>query len=134
MLRNSRGLTATVSDRVTGRLLLGSGRAFTIDAAQGISTKGEHINALSRGTAAASVRNSRGLTATVSDRVTGRLLLGSGRAFTIDPAQGISTKGEHINALSRGTAAASAFKMYTAESCATGRTHTSRREPSSALY
>lgn len=70
------------------------------------------------------LRNSRGLTATVSDRVTGRLPLGSGRTFTIDAAQGMSTKGEHINALSRGTAAASAFKMYTAETRATGRRHT----------
>ena len=36
----------------------------------------------------------------------------------------MSTNGDHINALPRGTAAASAFKMYTAESRATGRTHT----------
>ena len=55
---------------------------------------------------------------------TGRLLLGFGHAFTIDAAQGMSTKGEHINALPHGTGATSAFKTYTAESRATGRTHT----------
>ena len=36
----------------------------------------------------------------------------------------MSTKGEHINALPHGTGATSAFKTYTAESRATGRTHT----------
>jgi hypothetical protein len=36
----------------------------------------------------------------------------------------VSTKGEHINALPHGTGAVSAFKTYTAESRATGRTHT----------
>lgn len=36
----------------------------------------------------------------------------------------MSTKGEHINALPHGTGAVSAFKTYTAESRATGRTHT----------
>ena len=51
-------------------------------------------------------------------------MLGFGHAFTIDAAQGMSTRGEHINALAHGTAATSAFKTYTAESRATGRTHT----------
>ena len=51
-------------------------------------------------------------------------MLGFGHAFTVDAAQGMSTKGEHINALPRGTATTSAFKTYTAESRATGRTHT----------
>ncbi|HZZ25206.1 MAG TPA: hypothetical protein VFE60_22755, partial [Roseiarcus sp.] len=60
----------------------------------------------------------------LSDPKTGRLLLGFGHAFTIDAAQGMSTKGEHINALPHGTGATSAFKTYTAESRATGRTHT----------
>ena len=36
----------------------------------------------------------------------------------------MSTKGEHINALPHGSGATSAFKTYTAESRATGRTHT----------
>ena len=36
----------------------------------------------------------------------------------------MSTKGEHINALPHGTGVTSAFKTYTAESRATGRTHT----------
>jgi hypothetical protein len=36
----------------------------------------------------------------------------------------MSTKGEHINALPHGTGATSAFKTYTAESRATGRTWT----------
>ena len=75
------------------------------------------------------LRNARGQTAEIdwkrlSDPKTGRLLLGFGHAFTIDAAQGMSTKGEHINALPHGTAATSAFKTYTAESRATGRTHT----------
>ena len=57
VLRNARGQTAEIdwkrlSDQRTGRLLLGFGRAFTIDAAQGMSTKGEHINALPHGTGA----------------------------------------------------------------------------------
>ena len=75
------------------------------------------------------LRNARGQTAAVdwkrlTDRRTGRLLLGFGRAFTIDAAQGMSTRGEHINALPHGTHTTSAFKTYTAESRATGRTHT----------
>jgi hypothetical protein len=94
------------------------------------ATIGNDIVEVVRKTAAGLVlRNARGQTAEVdwkrfSDPKTGRLLLGFGHAFTIDAAQGMSTKGEHINALSHGTAATSAFKTYTAESRATGRTHT----------
>ena len=94
-----------------------------------LGSNGDIVEVVSKTASGLALRNARGLTAaadwkTLSDRATGRLLLGSGRAFTIDAAQGMSTKGEHINALPRGTAAASAFKMYTAESRATGRTHT----------
>ena len=49
------------------------------------------------------------------DQKTDRLLLGFGHALTVDSAQGI-TSGEHINALPRGTAGATAFKAYVAES------------------
>ena len=75
------------------------------------------------------LRNARGQTAEIdwkrlTDPRTERLLLGFGRAFTVDAAQGMSTKGEHINALPHGTGATTAFKTYTAESRATGRTHT----------
>jgi len=44
-----------------------------------------------------------------------RLLLAYGHALTVDSAQGI-TSGEHINALPRGTAGATSFKTYVAES------------------
>lgn len=60
----------------------------------------------------------------LSDPETGRLLLGFGRAFTVDAAQGMSTRGEHTNALAHGTAGSTAFKTYTGESRATGKTHT----------
>ena len=51
----------------------------------------------------------------MKDQKTDRLLLGFGHALTVDSAQGI-TSGEHINALPRGTAGATAFKAYVAES------------------
>lgn len=60
----------------------------------------------------------------LSDPITGRLLLGFGRAFTVDAAHGMSIKGEHINALPHKTAGSSAFKTYSGESRATGRTYT----------
>ncbi len=49
------------------------------------------------------------------DARTGRMLLGFGHAVTIDSSQGRTT-GEHINAMPRGTAGATGFKTYTAES------------------
>ena len=51
----------------------------------------------------------------LKDQRTSRLLLGFGNAITVDSAQGI-TSGEHINALPRGTAGATGFKAYVAES------------------
>lgn len=60
---------------------------------------------------------------TLTDRKTGRLLLGFGHVLTVDAAQGI-TSDEHINALPRGTAGATAFKGYVAESRARGTTWT----------
>src|SRR5207249_1601833 len=75
------------------------------------------------------LKNSKGRTGEVEwrrlyDDNTGRLLLGFGRAFTIDAAQGMRTKGEHLNALAHGTAGTNAFKIYPSESRATGRTYT----------
>ena len=49
------------------------------------------------------------------DIKTDRLLLAYGHALTVDSAQGI-TSGEHINAMPRGTAGATSFKSYVAES------------------
>ena len=94
-----------------------------------IGSNGDIVEVVRKTAVGLVLRNSRGQTAEIdwkrlSDQRTGRLLLGFGRAFTIDAAQGMSTKGEHINALPHGTAATSAFKTYTAESRATGRTHT----------
>lgn len=60
---------------------------------------------------------------TLTDRKTRRLLLGFGHVLTVDAAQGI-TSDEHINALPRGTAGATAFKGYVAESRARGSTWT----------
>lgn len=51
----------------------------------------------------------------ITDRDTGRLLLGYGHCLTVDAAQGI-TSAEHINALPRGSAGITAFKGYVAES------------------
>lgn len=95
----------------------------------GVGNNGDIVEVAGKTAQGLVLRNARGVAVNVdwkllSDRQTGRLLLGPGRAFTIDAAQGMSTKGEHINALPRGTAAATAFKFYTAESRATGRTHT----------
>jgi hypothetical protein len=75
------------------------------------------------------LRNDRGQVGEVEwrrlrDPQTDRLLLGYGRVFTVDSAQGMSTKGEHLDAFSRGTHATTAFKAYTGESRATGRTFT----------
>ena len=49
------------------------------------------------------------------DQETGRALLSYGHASTIDSSQG-NTTDEHINAMPRGSAGATGFKMYTAES------------------
>ena len=101
-----------------------------IDGRRGsIGNNGDIVEVLARSRTGLVLRNERGLVGDVewrriTDKETGRLLLGIGRAFTIDAVQGMSTKGEHINALTRGTGAASAFKTYTAESRATGQTHT----------
>jgi hypothetical protein len=94
-----------------------------------IGNNGDIVEVVRKTAAGLVLRNARGQTAEIdwkrlSDAKTGRLLLGLGHAFTIDAAQGMSTKGEHINALPHGTGATSAFKTYTAESRATGRTHT----------
>jgi hypothetical protein len=94
-----------------------------------IGNNGDIVEVIGKTAAGLVLRNARGQTAEIdwkrlSDQRTGRLLVGFGRAFTIDAAQGMSTRGEHINALPRGTGAISAFKTYTAESRATGRTHT----------
>jgi hypothetical protein len=94
-----------------------------------IGSNGDIVEVAGKTAAGLVLRNARGQTAEVdwkrlSDPRTGRLLLGFGRAFTIDAAQGMSTRGEHINALPHGTGATTAFKTYTAESRATGRTHT----------
>jgi hypothetical protein len=94
-----------------------------------IGNNGDIVEVVRKTAAGLVLRNARGQTAEIdwkrlSDPKTGRLLLGFGYAFTIDAAQGMSTKGEHINALPHGTGATSAFKTYTAESRATGRTHT----------
>ncbi|MCW2318585.1 post-segregation antitoxin (ccd killing protein) [Rhodoblastus acidophilus] len=94
-----------------------------------IGNNGDIVEVMGKTAEGLVLKNARGVIANadwkcLSDKTTGRLLLGPGRAFTIDAAQGMSTKGEHINALPRGTAGTTAFKMYTAESRATGRTHT----------
>jgi hypothetical protein len=94
-----------------------------------IGNNGDIVEVVRKTAAGLVLRNARGQTAEIdwrrlSDPKTGRLVLGFGHAFTIDAAQGMSTKGEHINALPHGTGATSAFKTYTAESRATGRTHT----------
>jgi hypothetical protein len=94
-----------------------------------IGNNGDIVEVVRKTAAGLVLRNARGQMAEIdwkrlSDPRTGRLLLGFGRAFTIDAAQGMSTKGEHINALPHGTGATTAFKTYTAESRATGRTHT----------
>jgi len=60
---------------------------------------------------------------TLKDSRSDRLLLGFGHALTIDSAQGI-TSGEHINALSRGTAGITAFKSYVTESRHVTQVHT----------
>jgi hypothetical protein len=94
-----------------------------------IGNNGDIVEVVRKTPAGLVLRNARDQTAEIdwkrlSDPKTGRLPLGVGHAFTIDAAQGMSTKGEHIHALPHGTAATSAFKTYTAESRATGRTHT----------
>jgi hypothetical protein len=90
-----------------------------------IGNNGDIVEVMGKTAAGLILRNARGQTAEIdwkrlSDQKTRGLLLGFGRAFTIDAAQGMSAKGEHINALPRGTGAISAFKTYTAESRATG--------------
>jgi hypothetical protein len=90
-----------------------------------IGNNGDIVEVVGKTAGGLVLRNARGQTAEIdwkrlSDPKTGRLLLGFGHAFTIDAAQGMSTKGEHINALPHGTGATTAFKTYTAESRATG--------------
>jgi conjugative relaxase-like TrwC/TraI family protein len=98
-------------------------------ARRAIGSNGDIVEVMGKTDSGLILRNERGQAAEVdwrrlTDKDTGRLLLGFGRAFTIDAAQGMSTRGEHINALPHGTGNANAFKMYTAESRATGQTHT----------
>ena len=59
----------------------------------------------------------------LTDTKSDRLLLAYGHALTVDSAQGI-TSGEHINALPRGTAGATSFKTYVAESRHVTQVHT----------
>ena len=74
------------------------------------------------------LRDKRGRDGTVewkrlTDRKSDRLLLAYGHALTVDSAQGIKS-GEHINALPRGTAGATSFKTYVAESRHLTQVHT----------
>jgi hypothetical protein len=94
-----------------------------------IGNNGDIVEVMAKSKDGLVLRNARGLEAHVAwkrlaDHQTGRLLLGFGRVFTIDAAQGMSTKGEHINALPHGTTGSTGFKTYTGESRATGQTHT----------
>jgi hypothetical protein len=94
-----------------------------------VGNNGDIVEVLAKTEQGLVLRNDRGFEAAVSwkqltDKETGRLLLGYGRALTVDAAQGMSTKGEHINALPKGTANSTAFKTYTGESRATGQTYT----------
>jgi hypothetical protein len=101
-----------------------------------IGNNGDIVEVVRKTPAGLLLRNARGRMAEVdwrrlSDPKTGRLLLGFGRAFTIDAAQGMSTKGEHINALPYGTGATSAFRTYTAEAAPPDALiHSLRRPPS----
>lgn len=93
-----------------------------------VGANGDIVEILSVGPDTITMRNTAGESAVVPfdkllDRQTGRLQLGHGHALTIDAAQGI-TSDEHINALPRGTAGATAFKMYVAESRHTQRAWT----------
>jgi hypothetical protein len=74
------------------------------------------------------LRNSRGQLGEVEWRrmlhaETGRLLLGFGHAYTVDAAQGVTTR-ETINAMPHGSGGMTAFKAYPAESRAVGTTWT----------
>ena len=94
-----------------------------------IGNNGDIVDVVGKTAGGLLLRDSRGRVGEVewrrlSDQETGRLLLGFGRAFTVDAAQGMSTRGEHANALAHGTAGSTAFKTYTGESRATGKTHT----------
>jgi hypothetical protein len=85
-----------------------------------IGNNGDIVEVLARTKNGLVLKNAKGRVGEVEwrrlfDANTGRLLLGFGRAFTIDAAQGMSTKGEHLNALARGTAGANAFKIYPAK-------------------
>ena len=94
-----------------------------------IGNNGDIVNVVGKIAGGLRLRDARGRVGEVewrrlSDQETGRLLLGFGRAFTVDAAQGMSTRGEHANALAHGTGGSTAFKTYTGESRATGKTHT----------
>ena len=94
-----------------------------------IGNNGDIVDVVGKTAGGLLLRDARGRVGEVewrrlSDQDTGRLLLGFGRAFTVDAAQGMSTRGEHANALAHGTAGSTAFKTYTGESRATGKTHT----------
>jgi TrwC relaxase/AAA domain len=94
-----------------------------------IGNNGDIVEVVAKTESGLVLKNSKGRIGEVEwrrlhDDNTGRLLLGFGRAFTINAAQGMSTKGEHLNALARGTAGTNAFKIYPSESRATGRTYT----------
>ena len=94
-----------------------------------IGNNGDIVDVVGKTAGGLLLRDARGRVGEVewrrlSDQDTGRLLLGFGRAFTVDAAQGMSTRGEHANALAHGSAGSTAFKTYTGESRATGKTHT----------
>jgi hypothetical protein len=87
---------------------------------QQVGNNGDVIEILGQTDSVLRMRTKQGQVANIEWRRlrearTDRLFLGFGHALTIDAAQGITSE-EHIDALPRGTAGLTAFKIYVAES------------------
>ena len=101
----------------------------TIDGKRGdIGSNGDVVEIVRWTEGGVVLRDKRGRNGAVewkrlADMKSNRLLLAYGHALTVDSAQGI-TSGEHINALPRGTAGATSFKTYVAESRHVTQVHT----------
>ena len=134
---DQRGVTYDLQLAPGDKVRLFRKTSATIDGKRGdIGSNGDMVEIVGWTKGGVVLQDKRGRDGTVEwkrliDRKSDRLLLAYGHALTVDSAQGI-TSGEHINALPRGTAGATSFKTYVAESRHVTQVYTrSRKRPCS---
>jgi pantoate kinase len=126
---DQRGMTYDLQLAPGDKVRLFRKTSATIDGKRGdIGSNGDVVEIVRWTAGGVVLRDKRGRDGEVqwqrlADMKSDRLLLAYGHALTVDSAQGI-TSGEHINALPRGTAGATSFKTYVAESRHVTQVHT----------